>query len=135
MADRCPKEALLSAWLDDELDEGERARLAVHLDECAACTADLEGLRVVQTQLRSLPERHVPERVFEDVAALRQRARAGVVVVAATGMLLLATMASDGVEEQSPRTVDVPVDSFVADHVTHTSDGALFVPVEHERER
>lgn len=128
MAERCDEEALLSAWLDGELGDAERHRIARHVAACASCASDLEALRIVRTQLRSLPERQPPAELVREVAEVRQRARTGVALVAAAGVLLLATIAADGGTEEPPRTVDVPVESFVADHVTRTSDGTLFVP-------
>ena len=128
MADACAAEELLSAWLDDELDERERAVVTGHLEICDDCAADAEGLRMVRSQLRNLPERRVPDGVLEEVAGFRRRARAGVMVVATVGVLLIATMAVDEGGDQLPRTVDVPVDVFVADHVTHTGDGTLVLP-------
>lgn len=132
MPERCAEERLLSAWLDDELDGPERAGVAAHLDECSACAAELEGLRVVRSQLRSLPERRVPAGVFDDAIAVGQRARTGVAVLTAMGVLLIATVAAtEGGDDQLPRTVDdVPVEAFVADHVTHTSQGAWLAPAE-----
>lgn len=46
----------LSAYLDGELDAGERAACAAHLAECAECAGALEGLRAVATQASLIPE-------------------------------------------------------------------------------
>jgi negative regulator of sigma E activity len=47
---------LLSAYLDGELDAGERARLDAHVPACAECSETLQGLRATLTDLGTLPE-------------------------------------------------------------------------------
>ncbi len=46
----------LSAYLDHELDDGERRRVAAHLATCPACTAYLAKLQALASDLRTLPE-------------------------------------------------------------------------------
>ena len=46
---------LLSAHLERDLDEAERAAVEAHLAGCDACGADLEGLRTAVALLRRLP--------------------------------------------------------------------------------
>lgn len=125
----CPQEDLLSAWLDDELGGVERDGVAAHVEACRACADELEGLRIVRAQLRSLPERRMPSGLLDDVAALPRRARAGAVIVAATGVLLVATVAAlRGEPPSPPRSVDVPVVHFVADHLTDTAGERASAP-------
>jgi anti-sigma factor RsiW len=50
----------LSAYLDDALDGAERDALERHLATCAACRAELAGLRRVGALLRALPEPELP---------------------------------------------------------------------------
>ena len=50
----------LSAYLDDALDGAERDALERHLATCAACRAELAGLRRVGALLRALPEPALP---------------------------------------------------------------------------
>ncbi len=50
----------LSAHLDGRLDGDSRERVARHVDSCAICQEALDGLRVVQTSLRSLPRTTAP---------------------------------------------------------------------------
>ena len=50
----------LSALLDDELDEQERAELTAHLPTCAACRAELESLRRTRALVRALPQPALP---------------------------------------------------------------------------
>ncbi len=46
----------LSAYLDHELDAGERRRVAAHLATCPACTAYLARLEALASGFRALPE-------------------------------------------------------------------------------
>ncbi|HEU0027098.1 MAG TPA: zf-HC2 domain-containing protein [Ktedonobacterales bacterium] len=50
----------LSAYLDDALEGAERDALERHLATCAACRAELAGLRRVGALLRALPEPTLP---------------------------------------------------------------------------
>ena len=50
----------LSSYLDDELDGDEARLLAEHLESCDACRAQLEGLRRVMGDLRSLEDTAPP---------------------------------------------------------------------------
>ncbi len=50
----------LSALLDNELDEQERADLEAHLGACAECRAELESLRRVRALVRALPQPSLP---------------------------------------------------------------------------
>jgi hypothetical protein len=51
---------LFSAHLDDQVTAAERARLDAHLRGCAACQAELDGLRQTVTLLRAMPRVPVP---------------------------------------------------------------------------
>ena len=72
-------EQLLSASLDDALDEEERAALAHHLEDCAACRAQLAELRRVRELLRALPQPALPRSFLlpEEAVASVPRAVAG----------------------------------------------------------
>lgn len=59
----------LSALLDDELDEQERAELEAHLPTCAACRAELESLRRGRALLRALPQPTLPRNFALPLAA------------------------------------------------------------------
>jgi anti-sigma factor RsiW len=50
----------LSAYLDNQLSAGERARVGAHLRTCDRCQADLESLRYTQRVLRAMPEIRAP---------------------------------------------------------------------------
>lgn len=51
---------LLSCYIDGELSDGELGRLAPHLESCAICRIELEGLRGTVDLLRSMPVVSVP---------------------------------------------------------------------------
>jgi hypothetical protein len=63
----------LSEYLDDELSADERARVEAHLQSCAPCRADLDGLRAVVARARTLadapPETELWPGVLERIAA------------------------------------------------------------------
>ncbi len=52
-----PNDSLLHAYLDEELEPGQRAELEAHLQSCRACTRDLERLRQLFTSIEGLPDR------------------------------------------------------------------------------
>lgn len=51
---------LLSAFLDGELTPEEHATATAHVDRCATCAADLEGLARVRDSIRGLPMEEPP---------------------------------------------------------------------------
>jgi len=59
----------LSALLDDELDEEERAELEAHLPTCAACRAELESMRRARALVRALPQPTLPRNFALPLAA------------------------------------------------------------------
>lgn len=138
MTERCAEEAL-SAWLDGELSRAEQVRVAVHLEACEPCRLELAQVRRVRAQLRSLPERQVPEGLFDALARTepgpepdmsitggRGRTVLGGIVVVATVLTLLASAGDD----PPPRAVEVPVEAFVVDgQPAGTAEGPGPVPV------
>ncbi len=52
--------ALLSSYLDGEVSEAEARDLERHLETCASCRSELEGLRATVGLLRQLPQLAVP---------------------------------------------------------------------------
>jgi hypothetical protein len=67
----------LSAYMDGELAEGERAEVDTHLRACPACAGHLEDLRAVEAAARALPL-DVPDGYFEAFPArVRQRLASG----------------------------------------------------------
>ena len=64
----------LSAYLDHELDDDARARVAQHIAGCADCQARLDGLRETAFAIRALPM-ETPPRTFAIPATGRRPAR------------------------------------------------------------
>ena len=135
--DLCAYAADVSAWLDDELAPFEADTVATHIRFCAVCASELAELRRIRVQLRSLPPRQVPEGHWEGAATQamankeadshRRRSER----LALTGLALAVGVAGALAWPQSnqpTRTVDVPVESFVVDHMARTS-GAPVLPV------
>lgn len=145
MRDRCADvEPLCSAWLDDTLDQSDRAAVDAHLRRCAACSDEVESLRRVRDLLGNLPVRRLPS----DLTLLPappgpddrpdpgvpvptwsggQRAVAGVAV--ALGLVGGAAFALGGQPAPGERLVSVPVDRYVSDHLVHTVGDPTATPV------
>lgn len=140
-------EPLYSAWIDGALDADERALVSHHLQDCAACAADVDSLARARTLLRNLPVRRLPSgaqtvppapapsgaRRHRTVSpqgtgrAARQRLTAGLALLVA--MIGGAAFALGGQPAPEDRLVTVPVDLFVADHLVQTVGGPMFTPV------
>ncbi len=52
--------ALLSAYLDGEIDRSERDTIVTHLAGCSRCREDLEDLSIVRAAVRGLPSLELP---------------------------------------------------------------------------
>ena len=55
-AEKCPRTEALSALVDDELDESDRAALDAHVAGCAICAPVLSGFRQLRTTFAALPD-------------------------------------------------------------------------------
>ncbi|CAN5572649.1 MAG: anti-sigma factor [Actinomycetota bacterium] len=141
MADGCDAfEPLGSAWVDGELRHDERANMAAHLQGCPRCRSRITGLRITSTMLRSVPQRQVPMElggvrtdatpvpVAADASGLpRALARSLAGMAAAVALLGVAAFAA-GAPDTDARTVAVPVDVYVADHIVHSIGGPVSTP-------
>ncbi|HXO58996.1 MAG TPA: zf-HC2 domain-containing protein [Candidatus Acidoferrum sp.] len=82
----------LSAYLDHELDDGAKARVAEHVAGCADCQARLDGLRQATYAIRALPM-ETPPRTFAIPATRRESFRwapvAGWIGGVAAAMLII----------------------------------------------
>jgi hypothetical protein len=82
----------LSAYLDHELDDDGKARVAEHVAGCAACQARLDGLRQTAHAIRALPM-ETPPRTFAIPAKRRESLRwapvAGWIGGVAAAMLII----------------------------------------------
>lgn len=89
--------ALLSAYVDDRVNDGERALVDRHLQTCAACRNDLSTLRATVRVLRAAPTQRVPRSFILPRAMARQPRpawtfpifRAATVAVAALLMIVV----------------------------------------------
>lgn len=67
--------ALVGAYAIDALDDGERAEFERHLAECAACRAEVDGLReaaaLIGTTSATAPPEGLRDRVLADIAKVR----------------------------------------------------------------
>lgn len=61
--------ARLSAWLEGDLGQGERTRVRAHLDGCAGCRAELEGLERTVSRLAALADCETPPHLASRVIA------------------------------------------------------------------
>lgn len=59
---------LMSAYLDGELSDEERARAETHLRACQACRLDMESLRYAKRLLSGAPRRAMPPELIADIA-------------------------------------------------------------------
>lgn len=58
---------LLWAYLEQELNEEETAKIQQHLEECADCCAEAEAQKEIMESLRSLPEEELPEGYHQEL--------------------------------------------------------------------
>ena len=129
---------LLSAFLDDELDEATSLRVTRHVADCPTCLADLDGLRQARAALRGLPAIAAPPAsMFAAVPRAAAHADAtsrGWLTAAgvAAGMAALLTTAFV-LGEGEPAQVVPPVDVVVVDHVARTGGGPVIQPVDLDR--
>lgn len=128
--------ALLSAFLDDELDDGLAAWVTRHLARCRACLEELEQLRAARSALRGLPDVRLPESLMAGVASaardatsVTRRRRRRLVAAAATGSIVGGVLGAAFIVGAPNGTVTPPVDRFVIDHVVQHGGGAVIVPV------
>lgn len=156
MADSCDDlEPLGSAWLDGALEPAERAAFAAHLGRCDGCRSDVEEIARTRALLRSLPRRRMPPGLLDDVAddadvpvaaplpsgapaaaradggadaSVRRRTTRTAAAVAVLGVLGGAAF-SLGERPPEARTVAVPMELFVADHVAQSTRTPVWSPV------
>lgn len=69
--------ALMTSYLDGELDSRDRARLDAHLAECPHCSEYLAQLRVTVDALGQVGPDDLPEEALDELVNLYRRWRAG----------------------------------------------------------
>jgi len=84
---------LLSAFLDGELESADHAMVANHLDGCASCAVDLEGISRVRDWVRGLPVQDPPIPLLPALRAPRWAWAAASVAAAALAVGLVVTPA------------------------------------------
>ena len=112
----------LSAWIDRELPDARSAEVAAHVASCAACRAQVDGLRRTDRELRAIPLRDLRPDALAEVlrraagGARRERPRAirwapwaaGAAAAAAAVALYLASR--DPLDAASPEELAVAID-------------------------
>jgi negative regulator of sigma E activity len=73
---------MLSGYLDDELDDPERAAVEARLAESAEWRAELDDVRTARSAVRGLPSREAPPGFWDAVLATVAAADSGPVAVA-----------------------------------------------------
>lgn len=129
------EEERLSAFLDDELSEGESLEVTHHVAGCPSCLEELEAIREARGALRNLPDVQPPEDLYRNVLAQptstgRRRSTVARVVAAAAASALLLGIAAFAAGTDDPGTVSPPVDVFVVDHVARMEGGPVLTPVD-----
>ena len=87
---------LLPAYLAGDLDAPRAAAFGAHLERCAACAAEIEQQRELDSGLRAVVFGDVPEtaalerRIHVRIAASSRRAWAGAIAAGIAGLVLLA---------------------------------------------
>ena len=111
---------LLSAFLDAELAEGDRAEVQAHLEDCAPCRSELEAVREGRQLLQGLPALSPPSGVLElpaEVVPLRPGRTRRMVAAAAVSALIVGV----GFSVTADRAVPLPLDEVVEQHVARAS--------------
>lgn len=125
----------LSAFLDDELSDGDALEVTRHLSTCDRCVGELEDLRAARELVRGLPNLDPPALLFSDAVAAAslerfrwsRTVRAASYALVGTAVLIAATFAAGGDDRG---TVVPPVELFVVDHVVRVGGGPMITPVD-----
>lgn len=109
----------LSAWLDEELEPAELARVEAHLARCRTCAATVETYRALGAAMRAEPDEAVPERMIERARGLKASSGAGKRWLwAAAGSAALAAAALLTFGRPAPAGLDDALaDELVAHHL------------------
>lgn len=67
--------ALLSEYLDGEIDPAVCTGFEEHMDDCSPCQAFLESLRRTVDLARSLPDQELPEELKQELIEAYRKAR------------------------------------------------------------
>lgn len=109
--------AQISAGLDDELSQLERAMIASHVERCAACREYEAGLTAVTGMLRSTPlepiERPIAVRRIRRPVDVRPRLQVAAAAAAAAAVVLFAASELSGTQALDPDPAFAPARSQV----------------------
>lgn len=106
----------LLAYLDGELDAGERGRVAGHLAECPRCAEELEALRSASASFsRALTLLDVPAPVAAAESAVRRRIRGPRVSIMRGALLRAAVLVLGFAAMASAALPDSPVRGWLAE--------------------
>jgi anti-sigma factor RsiW len=111
---------LIDAYVDDELGPEEGARVAVHIEQCAACRRRLNEREALRRLIRTVPHYQASEHLRRTVTTTRDRVgvprRAIVWAAAAVVIISLGSLA--GVRAwQRAQATSATADAIVARHV------------------
>jgi anti-sigma factor RsiW len=112
--------ALLSAWIDGELQAAEAEFVAAHVGGCQTCTQESDDLAAVRALLRSLPARHLPPEPAQAAlsASNQRRLAAGAVALTAAGLLAGIVLGPGDDPAPAHEPAQPPPEVFVVDHFT-----------------
>lgn len=108
---------LLSGYLDDELTSEDRRLVELHLDGCAECRTELEGVAEIRRRLRDLVPLEVPPGVYDfpaTVVPMRNRVWRRAMAVAAAAVLVVGVGVGLATDEDVPLQLQQAVDQHVA---------------------
>lgn len=110
----------LSAWLDDELEPAELARVEAHLNRCRTCAATVETYRALGVAMQAEMKEEVPQRVIERARGLKSpggsSGKRWMWAAAASAALAAAALLAFG--RPAPSTLDDALaDELVAHHL------------------
>ncbi len=115
---------LLSALLDGELSEQERAHVMDHLNKCSTCEGELNGLHSARAAVRSLPLLELPPGfgpAGDEVANVVPLTRRPPVWVAAAAAAILALFVGVATILAPPTTLEVRLDQLSDQYGARTS--------------
>lgn len=128
------KESLaLSAYLDGELDAGERALVDAHLSACPACAQELGELRFAKARLAAAPRRVMPPDLIAAIEArvesrwgwLRDLVEPAVLVPAgALAAAVLVVGVWFNLSRQAPDQ-EIPLEPLLAAHERYTAEALV----------
>ena len=122
---------LLSALLDGELTDDERARIADHLGTCSVCQEELDDLNAARTAVRSLLVVEMPPGLVpsgENPAEVLPLTRRPPVWIAAAAAAILALFVGVATILAPPTTLELRLDQLSDQYGARTSMEPAITP-------